>query len=208
MLALNRYADCFRGKLSPQGGCDWERLSPRIYIDVVNGRRYSNNHGDLRSGHLEQTMQLILRLHRLSFQLQQARMGILSRSIDGILRVFFAASLPGRARIGKGVFFHHSGLGVVINALSVIEDDCEIGVHVVLGGRTPEIGAPHLGRGVIVHAGARIIGPVRIGAGAVVGANAVVLDDVPSGGLAVGIPAVIKRLDVNRRDYAHKASPR
>jgi serine O-acetyltransferase len=153
-------------------------------------------------------MQLILRLHRLSSRLQQARMGALSRSVDGILRVFFAACLPGRARIGERVFFHHNGLGVVINALCLIEDDCEIGVHVVLGGRSPEIGAPHLGRGVIVHAGARIIGPVRIGAGAVVGANAVVLDDVPSGCLAVGVPAVVKRTDVDRREYAHRGSPR
>jgi len=153
-------------------------------------------------------MQLILRLHRLSSWLHGARLLALSRAVDGVSRVVFAASTPGRARIGENVFFHHSGLGVVINALSVIEDDCEIGVHVVLGGRAPEIGAPHLERGVIVHSGARIIGPVRIGAGAVVGANAVVLDDVPSGALAVGVPAVVKRLDLDRREYARRATPR
>jgi serine O-acetyltransferase len=152
-------------------------------------------------------MQLILRLHRLSSSLQRARMGALSRAVDGISRIVFAATLPGRARIGERVFFHHSGLGVVVNALSVIEDDCEIGVHVVLGGRAPDVGAPHLERGVIVHAGARIIGPLRIGAGAVVGANAVVLDDVPSGALAVGVPAVVKRVGIDRRAYAHRASP-
>jgi len=153
-------------------------------------------------------MQWILRLHRLSSGLQRARLGVLSRAIDGISRIVFAASLPGRARIGERVFFHHSGLGVVVNKLSVIEDDCEIGVHVVLGGRAPDIGAPYLERGVIVHAGARIIGPVRIGAGAVIGANAVVLDDVPSGALAVGVPAVVKRLEIDRGAYAHRASPR
>ena len=153
-------------------------------------------------------MQWILRLHRLSSGLQRARLGVLSRAIDGISRLVFAASLPGRARIGERVFFHHSGLGVVVNKLSVIEDDCEIGVHVVLGGRAPDIGAPYLERGVIVHAGARIIGPVRIGAGAVIGANAVVLDDVPSGALAVGVPAVVKRLEIDRGAYAHRASPR
>jgi len=153
-------------------------------------------------------MQMILRLHRLSSWLHRARMGPLSRAVDGLSRVIFAASAPGRAHIGDNVFFHHSGLGVVINQSSVIEDDCEIGVHVVLGGRAPEIGAPHLERGVIVHAGARIIGPVRIGAGAVVGANAVVLEDVPSGALSVGVPAVVKRLDLNRREYGHTASPR
>jgi serine O-acetyltransferase len=153
-------------------------------------------------------MQMILRLHRLSAWLHRTRMAPLSRAVDGVSRLVFAASVPGRARIGDNVFLHHSGLGVVVNGLSVIEDDCEIGVHVVLGGRAPEIGAPHLERGVIVHAGARIVGPVRIGAGAVVGANAVVLNDVPGGSLAVGVPAIVKRLDIDRPSYAHRASPR
>ena len=153
-------------------------------------------------------MQMILRLHRLSAWLHRARLHGLSRAVDGVSRVLFAASVPGRARIGERVFLHHSGLGIVVNGLSVIEDDCEIGVHVVLGGRAPDIGAPHLERGVIVHAGACIVGPVRIGAGAVVGANAVVLDDVPGGALAVGVPAVVKRLDLDPRSYGRRASPR
>lgn len=126
----------------------------------------------------------------------------LARVADVISRLMFAASIPGRARIGGNVFFHHSGLGVVINPLSVIEDDCEIGVHVVLGGRAPDVGAPHLERGVIVHAGARLIGPICIGAGSVIGANAVVLDDVPPQSLAVGVPAIVKRSGIDSRAYA------
>ena len=53
-------------------------------------------------------------------------------------------------------------------------------------------GAPVIGNGVDIGAGAKILGPVHIGAGAVIGANAVVLCDVPAGALAVGIPARIK----------------
>jgi acetyltransferase-like isoleucine patch superfamily enzyme len=55
-----------------------------------------------------------------------------------------------------------------------------------------EIG-PHtyLGAGVIVLPG------VRIGRGSVVGAGAVVTEDVPSGSLAVGVPArIIRRIDM------------
>ena len=153
-------------------------------------------------------MQTVLAMHRMSFRLYRARLRALSRFVDGLIRIVFSASLPGRAKIGANVFFHHNGLGVVINPLSVIGDHCEIGVHVVLGGRAPDVGAPRLDEGVIVHAGARIIGPIRIGAGAVIGANAVVLDDVPSGALAVGVPAVVKRRNIDRGAYAHKASPK
>jgi serine O-acetyltransferase len=36
-----------------------------------------------------------------------------------------------------------------------------------------------------------IVGRVNVGAGARIGANAVVLEDVPPGALAVGVPAVV-----------------
>jgi serine O-acetyltransferase len=42
-----------------------------------------------------------------------------------------------------------------------------------------------------VGAGAKILGGVTIGDHAKIGANAVVLDDVPSGATAVGVPARI-----------------
>ncbi|MGH2514093.1 MAG: serine O-acetyltransferase, partial [Ktedonobacterales bacterium] len=38
-------------------------------------------------------------------------------------------------------------------------------------------------------AGARVLGGITIGDGAQIGANAVVIDDVPAGATAVGIPA-------------------
>ncbi len=130
---------------------------------------------------------------------------LLPRLFELAIRIFFQASIPGRARIARSVFFHHSGLGVVINGLSVIEADCEIGVHVVLGGKAPIVGAPHLEKGVIVHAGAKIIGPIRIGAGSVVAANAVVTSDVPPNSLVAGVPAVVKRSDIDNRMYRHDA---
>ncbi|MCW2318654.1 serine O-acetyltransferase [Rhodoblastus acidophilus] len=146
-------------------------------------------------------LQLIKRLHLASRALDARGLRLPSRLIDGVSRILFAASIPGQAKIGGNVFFHHSGLGVVINRASVIEDDCEIGVHVVLGGKAPTLGAPHLERGVIVHAGARLIGPIRIGEGSVVGANAVVLEDVPPHSLVVGVPGVVKRDGIDTRAY-------
>ena len=49
-----------------------------------------------------------------------------------------------------------------------------------------------LGDRVDVGAGAKILGPVTLGDDVHVGANAVVLCDVPSNHLAVGVPARVK----------------
>ena len=53
-------------------------------------------------------------------------------------------------------------------------------------------GAPRIGNGVDIGAGAKLLGPITIGDGAAIGANAVVIKDVPAGAIAVGIPATIK----------------
>jgi serine O-acetyltransferase len=52
-----------------------------------------------------------------------------------------------------------------------------------------------------VGAGAKILGGVEIGDHAVIGANAVVLQDVPPGAVAVGVPARIVKI----RKYSEAA---
>ena len=71
----------------------------------------------------------------------------------------------------------------------------------VLGGERD--GVPRLGNDVYIGAGAKILGPVTIGDGAIVGANAVVLEDVPPGATAVGVPA---RIIQRKQQPARKAS--
>lgn len=144
-------------------------------------------------------MQMIARLHRMSALLDRAGFRGLSRAVDGIIRLVFSAVVPGRTKIGRRVFFGHSGLGLVLNENCIIGDDCFFGVHVVLGGNGEDEGAPQLESGVRVLAGATILGPVRIGAGATVAAGAVVLSDVPAGALVAGVPAQIKRLPTSLR---------
>lgn len=146
-------------------------------------------------------VQGIMRLVRLSQRLRRGPLAPLGRVVDLVVRVGFSAAIPGRARIAPDVFFHHSGIGVVVNGASVIEHGCEIGVGVVLGGRAPEPGAPHLEPDVIVHAGAKLIGPIRIGRGSVIAANAVVLEDVPAGSLVAGMPGAVKRSGIDIERY-------
>ena len=50
----------------------------------------------------------------------------------------------------------------------------------------------------MVGTGAKILGPVKIGDNVKIGANAVVLSDLPSNSIAVGVPAkIIKHENIN-----------
>ena len=114
---------------------------------------------------------------------------------------------PG-ATIGRRVFIDH-GMGVVIGETAEIGDDCTIYQGVTLGGTSLAKGAkrhPTLGRGVIVGANAQVLGGFTVGDGARVGSNAVLLQPVPAGATAVGIPARIvqKSADAAREEAAAK----
>jgi serine O-acetyltransferase len=90
------------------------------------------------------------------------------------------------SEIGPGLFIQH-GFATVVAAARV-GADCWINQQVTIGFDAPE-SRPVLGDRVSVHAGAKVLGAVTIGDGARIGANAVVLNDVPAGFTAVGVPA-------------------
>lgn len=94
------------------------------------------------------------------------------------------------ATLGERLALPHPN-GVVIHETAVIGDDCMIMQQVTLG-MVADGGAPTLGSGVYVGAGAKILGPVSIGDRARIGANAVVLVDVPADCTATGVPATVR----------------
>lgn len=97
------------------------------------------------------------------------------------------------ASFGPGFVLVHSR-GIVINTGVVGGSDVKLEHGVTIGAEAGEV--PSVGDNVFVGAGAKIIGKARIGNGAKIGANAVVLDEIPDGATAVGIPArVVKPSD-------------
>lgn len=108
------------------------------------------------------------------------------------IRNVYGIELPYSAKVGRRVVFEHQG-SIVVHGDAVIGDGCIIRQGVTLGNRrldTP-YDAPVLGERVNVGAGAKILGRVSIGADASIGANSVVLEDVPAGRIAIGIPAKV-----------------
>jgi serine O-acetyltransferase len=146
-------------------------------------------------------VQTIVRLHKWSRRLLGRRWRRLSRLVDRIIRLTYAARLPAEADIHPSVHFSHNALAVVVTKEASIGARCQIGVHVLLGSRWPVPGGPCIEEDVIVHAGAKIIGPITIGRGSVIGAGAVVVDDVPPHSLVVGVPGEVKKSGIRIQDY-------
>ncbi len=101
--------------------------------------------------------------------------------------------------LARGTKFPHL-TGIVISRFAVVGRGCTFYQNVTVGakntgaaGETYKTSYPEIGDNVVVYAGACIAGPVKIGDNAVIGANAVVLEDVPAGCTAAGIPAKIIR---------------
>jgi serine O-acetyltransferase len=90
--------------------------------------------------------------------------------------------------IGPGLYIAHP-FGSVIIAQRIGANASFI--HAVTVGMRSTWEFPVIGDGVFVGAGARILGGIRLGNDCTIGANAVVIDDVPAGATAVGVPAHI-----------------
>lgn len=134
----------------------------------------------------------MLGIFRLSAALHRLGVPVLPRLLYVLNRVLFAVVLPPTVKVGRGVLFGYSGLGVVVHARAVIGDRVKLSQNVTIGGRSGLFEVPVIEDDVEIGAGACVLGPVRIGRGARIGANAVVLNDVPAGAVAVGVPARIR----------------
>jgi len=130
-----------------------------------------------------------LDLHRLAHRLHKQGIPVVPDLIRQSIQVLFSSVLPPEVEIGEGTQLGYGGLGVVIHAQAKIGRKCLIAQQVTIGGRSGSVGAPVIGDGVLIAAGAKVLGPIRVGDGAIIGANAVVLRDVEPGAVVGGIPA-------------------
>lgn len=124
--------------------------------------------------------------------------GLLSREMRYEKIIHSRACVARTATVGEGVFLAAQsvvgpdsvvGMGTIINHGAVVDHDCQIGefVHIAPGATLG--GGVSVGKGAMIGAGANILPGVSVGSGCTVGAGAVVLGDLESNAVYVGIPA-------------------
>jgi len=104
----------------------------------------------------------------------------------------FGISLPKSVKAGPGLRIWHFG-NIFIHPEVVIGANCTLRQGVTIGNRNPGGPVPKIGDNVEFGAYAQVLGGVRIGNNCRIGALSVVLEDVPDGATAVGIPARLVR---------------
>jgi serine O-acetyltransferase len=123
-------------------------------------------------------------------------------------QVFSIDIHPG-AKLGTGIFIDH-GTGVTIGETAVVGDNVSMLHKVTLGGSGTRnvLRHPNIGNGVLLGAGSTLLGNIKIGDGANIGACSMVLEDIPEGSVAVGVPAkVIKRPPSAKRAEGVNSAP-
>jgi len=108
------------------------------------------------------------------------------------VRNHYGIEIEYTVRLGRGVVIEHQS-GIVVNGYATLGDGCILRQGVTIGNRRLDdpTGVPVFGREVNIGAGASVLGRITIGDGAQIGSNSVVVDDIPAGATAVGIPARI-----------------
>ena len=101
------------------------------------------------------------------------------------------------AEIGPGLVIPHGG-PIRVHGAARIGADCALH-HVCTIGSGPQLGAANIGDHVFIGCHSSIIGTVTIGDGATIAANSLVIDHVPAGFTAIGVPAKMRPNMASRR---------
>ncbi|MEE6176878.1 serine O-acetyltransferase [Mycobacterium sp. 050134] len=130
--------------------------------------------------------------HRISHWLWGRGFRVAARTLAEITRVLTGVDIHPGAVLGPGLFIDHA-TGVVIGETAEVGEDVTIYHGVTLGGSGGETGKRHptIGDRVIVGAGAKVLGAIKVGDDSRIGANAVVIKEVPSSAVVVGVPGQV-----------------
>jgi serine O-acetyltransferase len=147
--------------------------------------------------------------YRIANRLYRKNWKNFARIISGISQFLTNMDIHPACTIGRRVFIDH-GIGVVIGATTIIEDDVLIYQGVTLGGVSLNKGKRHptIKSNSVIGSGAKVLGNITVGKNCKIGANSVVICDVPKNCTAVGVPAkIIKQEGDKNSKLAHDNLP-
>ena len=126
--------------------------------------------------------------YRVGSALRRRRVPVLPAVCRRLAIASAAIYVDERAVLHPGVYVVHGQ--VVVEGPVVIHPGVAISPAVTIAAERPGERIV-IGPGASLGTGSRVLGAVTVGARARIGAGAVVLEDVPEGATAVGIPAVV-----------------
>jgi serine O-acetyltransferase len=140
-----------------------------------------------------------LAFHRLAHPMWRHGWTIPARFLSHVSRFVTGIEIHPAAKLGPGLFIDH-GMGVVIGETAEVGENVTLLQGVTLGGTSlkREKRHPTLGNNVVVGAGAKIIGAFKIGDGSRIGAGSVVVREVPTNSVVVGVPGRVTYRDGQR----------
>ncbi|OBB69482.1 serine O-acetyltransferase [Mycobacterium sp. 852014-50255_SCH5639931] len=140
--------------------------------------------------------------YRISHWLWNRGARLAARILNEVTRILTGVDIHPGAALGPGLFIDHA-TGVVIGETAEVGEDVTIYHGVTLGGSGRDTGKRHptIGDRVTIGAGAKVLGAIKIGDDSRIGANAVVVKEVPSSAVVIGVPGqVISRHGRNSPD--------
>ena len=127
--------------------------------------------------------------YRAKARMQALGIPLLPRIAHRIAMMTAQVAIGDPVIVHPGIYIVHGQ--VVADGIMEIHSGAVLFPWVTLGLIGPELIGPTIGPRARIGSGARVLGKVHVGADARVGANAVVLQDIPDGATAVGVPARI-----------------
>ncbi len=181
--------------MSPQGGAGglrqaWVRMVDAVRADHATLHRYDAKYAaDRGDGDASLARDFVT---RIGFQMlvacrvmrfcHDASIPLAPRVASRAIRHLYGSDIHWEADLEPGIVLVH-GMGLAISKAARVERGAILFQNVTLGlGTDPAtrtVGAPVIGRDVVVGAGCTVIGPISVGRGSKVTANCLVRASVP-----------------------------
>ena len=141
-------------------------------------------------------------IHRLAHACWMVQLKFLGRFLSHLGRFLTGIEIHPGARLGPGLFIDH-GMGVVIGETAEVGEDVTIYQGVTLGGTSLEKVKRHptIGNNVVIGSGAKVLGPFTVGDNSRIGSGSVVVKEVPSNSVVVGVPGRITHRDGKKVEH-------